>query len=128
MSRQERKQNYKELHKGRRRISRGIIVAITVFALVVVGGIVLTLAMNFNETERTCTISGKESVRQEEGNQYRVYTEDCGTLQVSDSLLRMRWDSADTFGTLKEGSEVTVTTIGYRIPFLSMFPNILEVK
>lgn len=81
-----------------------------------------------NQQNMVCTIVGKEAVRTGDGNQYRVYTEDCGTLSVQDSISVGRWDSADLYGSLKEGETYEVLTGGYRNGFLSMFPNILEAK
>lgn len=83
---------------------------------------------SMNQQTQTCTVVGKEAVRSGDGNQYRVYTEDCGTLSVEDSISVGRWDSADLYGTIKEGETYEVFTGGYRNGFLSMFPNILEAE
>lgn len=118
-------------HRKQKRLNKSdtmFKIGIGFFVLLVVAGISLAVAGLLNETERVCTVTSKESVRVEEGNQYRVYTEECGTLQVTDTLLKMRFDSADTYGSLKEGETYQMTTIGFRIPFLSQFPNILEAK
>lgn len=97
-------------------------------ALVVAASLFLTGCASMNQQTMTCTVVGKEAVRTGDGNQYRVYTEECGTLSVEDSLSVGRWDSADLYGTIKEGETYEVLTGGYRNGFLSMFPNILEAK
>jgi hypothetical protein len=48
--------------------------------------------------------------------------------EVTDSLFKWRFDSADTYNTIREGETYEFTTGGYRIPFFSMYPNIYEVK
>lgn len=97
-------------------------------ALVVAASLFLTGCASMNQQTQTCTVIGKEAVRSGDGNQYRVYTENCGTLSVQDSISVGRWDSADLYGTIQEGETYEVLTGGYRNGFLSMFPNILEAK
>lgn len=83
---------------------------------------------SMNQQTMTCTVVGKEAVRTQDGHQYRVYTEDCGTLTVADTLFEGRFDSADFYGTIKEGETYEMLIGGYRNGVLSMFPNILEAE
>lgn len=80
-----------------------------------------------NKTEQTCTVTDKESVRQKDSNQYRVYTS-CGTFVVEDSIAIFRFDSADVYGSLKVNTDYKIKHGGYRVGFLSMFPNIISYK
>jgi hypothetical protein len=80
-----------------------------------------------NQHEQVCTVTGKESVRTGESNQYRVYTS-CGTIVVEDALVIGRFDSADVYGAIQPGKAYRFKTGGYRVGFLSMFPNLIEVK
>lgn len=87
----------------------------------------VAVAWNTHSSEQTCTVTGKESVSKgEDGHEYRVYTSDCGTLTVSDSLWHGRFNAADTCGQLREGGSYDVTTIGWRFGLFSMMPNIIE--
>lgn len=99
---------------------------ITILALIV-GGLFLGGMYHFNENTQTCTVSGKESVVKDGDHEYRVYTEECGTLVVKDTLIRGRFNSSDTYGKLKENESYELTTNGWRVPVFSMFPNILKV-
>lgn len=90
----------------------------------------LTGCTTMNQQTKTCTISSKESVMVRTGenltgNQYRVYTEECGTLTVQDSLAIARYDSADLYGQLKPDTTYTMEIGGYRVPAMSAFPNII---
>lgn len=108
-----------------------IFVAI-VGSIVILGFIVaLVFAVaGVNHTEeKTCTVVSKESVaNQDTGHEYRVYTDQCGTLTVSDTVLKMRFNSADTYGMLKEGETYDMTLMGFRMPLFSQFQNILEAR
>lgn len=92
--------------------------------------IALTGCVTMNQQTRECTVTGKESVTVHDSNdrpvnQYRVYTNECGTLTVTDSLLIGRMTSADLYGQLREGTTYRMETGGYRNGFMSMFPNII---
>lgn len=99
-----------------------------VIGFIMLGALIFSIiAVNHTET-KTCTITSKESVARDSEHEYRVYTEQCGTLSVKDSWLKMRFNSADVYGSIQEGKTYEVTTMGFRIPLISSFPNILEVR
>lgn len=75
-----------------------------------------------------CLVEDKEAVHSGDGNQYRVYTEQCGVLSVEDSIWAGRWDSADAYNSIKEGATYRFYVQGVRAPLFSMFPNVLEMK
>lgn len=82
-----------------------------------------------SEETRTCTVTGTDRTTVSTGDGHssdmRVYTRECGTLAVEDVPFRGQWNSADIFGALEEGRTYEVTTIGWRIPWASIFPSIL---
>lgn len=83
----------------------------------------------FHVNEVTCTVTDKDrTTKSEGGSDMRVYTEDCGTLAVSDSLLDWHFSSSDTYASIESGNTYNFTTRGFRIPMLSMFPNVVEVN
>lgn len=105
-----------------------LIVIITVLVL----AIIVTLATNFNDTEYTITVTDKERVVTEESSYYLVFGEDENenvlVFENTDTLFRGKFDSSNIQGKLKTGGTYTVTVVGYRIPFLSMYQNIIEVE
>ena len=102
-------------------------VAAFVFLFVSVFG--FNLANFFHVETRSCTVIDKDRTAGEDGkSNMRVYTKECGVLSVEDSFADGAWDSADRYSKLEVGKTYTMTTRGMRIPFFSMFPNIVEVK
>ena|SRR5688500_5299178 len=79
-----------------------------------------------SETTVTCTVDDKDRSSSQSGSVYRVYT-DCGVFEVQDAALRDQFASADLYADIQLGTTYEFTTIGWRVPFLSMFPNIIEV-
>lgn len=100
---------------------------LALIAVVAVGG---GLVYNSTKSSMTCTVESKERtthVRDGESTQQKlVYTKDCGTLTVDDSLFQGSFNSADLYGQLQEGQKYDFEVIGWRNGFLSQFPNILE--
>lgn len=94
-----------------------------------IGSIIFAVAGASRVEEKSCTVVSKESVaNQDTGHEYRVYTEQCGTLTVEDTLIKMRFNSADTYGMLKEGETYNMALMGFRMPLFSQFQNILEAR
>lgn len=104
-------------------IAGGVFVLLLVFF----GGIFPSF---YHEHTATCTVTGKDRGYNHEtkSSEYRVYTKECGTLSNEDSLFRGKFSSGDVQGQLEEGKSYELTVVGPRIPFLSTFPNILEVN
>lgn len=106
------------------------------FALpaILIAALVLSGCSTMNQQWRECTVTGKESVSTTNASsdmrthEYRVYTEECGTLKVADTLSYGRWDSSELYSQLKEGETYNILTGGYRNGFFSIFPNVLEAE
>jgi hypothetical protein len=100
-------------------------IALTFLAMLVFGGFNL-YAVNQTGTATACVVTDKDRTTNAEGvSQTRIYTENCGTFEVTDSILDGRFNSADMYGSLKPGATYDFTTRGLRIPVLSSFPNII---
>ena len=110
---------------------RGVIAFfIATVVLLCAGGVGYTVAANAHETTHTsCVVESKDrTTRADSGSSdMRVYTS-CGTFAVGDVLLRGQFDSADIYGSISEGQTYDLTTIGWRVPILSMFPTIIEAE
>ena len=105
-------------------IAYGIIIAV-IFGGILSGAIYVN---TITGTSESCVVTGKDRTQDSEGNsQARVYTENCGTLKVADSIVDGQWNSADVYGGIQEGNTYDFNTRGVRIPFLSAFPNIIKV-
>lgn len=74
-----------------------------------------------------CTVSDKDRTHGGSGSDMRVYT-DCGVFEVRDSTLAGRFDSADVYASVRIGETYDVTAYGWRVGWLSWFPNALSFK
>lgn len=92
--------------------------------LVLVAIIATTVSYYQTDTIReACMIEDKESINTGDGHEYRVYT-DCGNFVVQDEFLAGNFVASDTYRDLQENHAYDLRTRGWRIPFLSWFPNI----
>ncbi len=98
-------------------------------------------AFNFNDTQYIVTITGKdritESLKDSDGNsktssKYLVFATDKNgnsiVFENTDSLARFKFNTSNIQGQLKEGHTYKITVIGYRVPFLSWYQNIIKAE
>lgn len=115
------------------RFGTGMVASIIVIVFLVVAGAgAAVYSEHGNQTTQTCTVTDKDrtTVTPRDGtsrSDSRIYTEQCGTMQVADLLTQGQFDSADIYASIEAGHTYKITTVGWRIPFLSAFPTILGV-
>jgi hypothetical protein len=114
---------------SRRKTSSGELIFYLVILMI---GIVVALSEGIikccNERTITTTVTDKGVKRHGESNdKYLVYTDD-GTYEITDSLFWPRFDSSDLYGCIEVGKTYQFTVAGYRVPLLTMYPNIYEAK
>lgn len=101
-------------------------VAFFIIAIIGVPAHILT----WGNTRETVTITVEDKDRtsnSEGGSDSRIYT-DKGVFAVGDDWLKGEFNSSDTYADLVVGGTYEVDTVGWRNGFLSMFPNIVEVR
>lgn len=98
---------------------------------IIIGGIAFGITGYAHVTEVKVKVEGKERITEQSGDNiesfYLVYT-DKGTFKLEDDLFQGNFYSSDVYGKIKQDSTYTFKTSGYRIGFLSSYPNIIEVK
>jgi hypothetical protein len=97
----------------------------------IVGGIAFEISSYTNVNTIEAKVEGKERIVKKSGDDiesfYLVYT-DKGTFKLEDDMFRGNFYSSDVYGKLKQDSTYKFKTAGYRIGFMSEYPNIIEVK
>ncbi|PPG35193.1 hypothetical protein C5E10_06270 [Pseudoclavibacter sp. RFBG4] len=107
----------------------GVVGGLAVAAMIA-GGIAFTVVSIQHEETHTCTVTGKDlrmPSTSDEAQSPRLYTAECGTFQIADVLF-VSYESGDIYGSLVEGEAYELTTRGFRIPIMSVFPSIVEVE
>ena len=108
----------------------GIFIALAV--VVAVGGIIYSIAANYNEQTYVATVTDKDVRNYNNSSKYLVFTktkdEETRVFSVEDSLLRFRWNSSDVYGEIEVGKTYRFTVVGFRIEILSMYENIIDFE
>jgi hypothetical protein len=123
---------YSSLYKKRRRLDY---IQVGVYAMVIVI-MVIVMCINifalFNEGTYTATVVEKERVIKHGDSKYLIFTEDNdGDVRVfenTDIWIRGKFNSSDMYAQIKVGETYTFHVIGYRIPFMSMYENIIAIE
>jgi hypothetical protein len=112
------------------------IALVTAAVLVLVAGIAAAVIAYMHSTrDVTVTIDNEQRVCSTSYNPKGGSTIDCeylvystgGTFADTDSLLSGKFNSSDVFGELRIGHTYTLRVRGYRLGFLSEYPNILSI-
>lgn len=99
-----------------------------VVGLVAIVVLLVVLFLN-TETHETATVIRTERVSYGSGDEtshkYLVFT-DRGTYQCTDSLIFMKFNSSDVYGSLQNNRKYRLHVIGWRVPFFIMYKNIID--
>lgn len=101
---------------------------ILLLAVVVAG----CVKLNYNDTTYTVTVTDKERIHNNNSSKYLVFTTDKAgdtlVFENVDTIFRGKFNSSNIQGQLKVGEKYNITVVGYRVPLLSMYQNIIKVE
>jgi len=100
--------------------------------LLTVGSIVFTISGYGNKQTIRTKVLEKERITKGDGNgnvesYYLIFTE-AGPLKLEDEMYYGNFNSSDWYGQIHKDSTYTFHTVGYRIGFLSEYPNIVKFE
>jgi hypothetical protein len=99
--------------------------------LLIVGSIGFTIAIYQNENTYEIEVVGKENKASGDSSRHLIFAKVDGETKVfenTDALFASKFNSSDIYAELTVGKTYEVKTIGFRVPFLSMYENILEIN
>ena len=79
-------------------------------------------------TEFCDTVEEKWIKYHNEGAKYLISTKNHGVLENTDELIVWKWDSSDVYAKITDGEYYCFKVIGWRIPLLSWYQNIITVN
>jgi len=98
----------------------------------ILGGLLLVIilgltagASHLSKGTITLTVTGKERINTQDVSYYLVFSEE-GAFKNDDDLWQLKFDSSELQAKLKEGGTYLCTKNFWRIPFFSMYENLLE--
>lgn len=104
----------------------GCIVAFILFIVVaVVFSVIFNIVITFKTDIVIAKVSNKEAVVQNKTSKYLIFT-DKEVFENTDSLIYGKWNSSDYYNKLEKDKTYRFKVCRMRIPFLSMYRNIIE--
>lgn len=102
-----------------------------IFALALIAGILFTISGYGNKQMIRTKVIDKERITTSNGESvksyYLIFTE-AGPLKLEDELFYGNFNSSDLYSQIRKDSTYTFHTIGYRIGFMSEYPNIIKFE
>lgn len=105
-----------------------IVSILVILALIVVGVI---FYQQGTVKHRTAKVEEKEAVHHGGGTKYLLYPEKGEPLENTDAMFHMKFNSSTIYGEIEEGECYRFEVYGWRLPFFSMYQNIIgkeEIK
>jgi hypothetical protein len=97
------------------------------FVIVLIAMVGYSVSYAFSSSYENVIIDDKWEKTMSGGSQsYMVSSTDGQVFVVDDSIIHMRFDSANMYASLKPGQDCYIKTQGFRFPFFSDFKNIIE--
>lgn len=104
-------------------IGVSLIIVIGIFHKISGYGNKQTIRTKVLEKERITSNNGDGNVE----SYYLIFTE-AGPLKLEDEIFYGNFNSSDWYGQIRKDSTYTFHTVGYRIGFLSEYPNIVNFE
>lgn len=106
-------------------------IAIVLFFVVIVAP-VYTISSYVNKNSYEIKVTEKETKNSKESSKYLIFgIDEEGNEKVfenTDALFARKFNSSDLYAKISVGKTYEFKTIGFRIPFLSKYENIMTVK
>lgn len=102
--------------------------------IIIVFSLGVGILANSNEKTYIITVMEKECIfdYHTHSSKYLVFGENKNgealVFENADSFLRLKWNSSDIQTQLKEDNTYKITVVGYRIPSLSRYQNIIKAE
>ena len=117
---------------GRRNSSLGLKVLIGIGIALIILIAIPCCKSYYSEKTYTATVTDKDIKNYDSSSKFLVFTktEDGATkvFSMEDTLIKGRWNTADDYAEIEIGETYTFTVIGWRIPFMSEYENIIEFQ
>lgn len=103
-----------------------ITIVIIILGVLIFSGYIST----YNDTTYTVTITDKE--RNSDSSTYLIWADDeygnSLVFENTDTFWRMKFNSSNVQGALKEGKTYKITVVGVRVPIFSWYQNIISYE
>ena len=104
-----------------------VILTFILIIIMLLLGIASFIMPYFNNEQIEITIKDKYIKNNKENSKYLVVDENNNTYEITDMLFKGKFNSTDIYNQLEIGKTYKIEISGYRIRFLSIYPNINKI-
>ena len=108
------------------KLTKALIIFICILCVIAV---TVSICASFNDHTYEVMVTDKERINDSDGGKYLIYgfDKDGNSLVFEnvDTLLRFKFNSSNIYAEIEEGKFYKATVVGWRIPFLSSYENII---
>ncbi len=112
-----------------RRSSKKWIIGVVIVALLAIIIAVPLCSSYYSTKTYTVTVTDKDVKNYNNSSKFLVFTKlengETKTFNIQDSFFKWRWNSSDVYADIEIGKTYEIEVIGWRIPFLSEYENIM---
>ena len=106
-------------------------VSVTIALIIIAVLFSIPLFLSYYSTKTyTVTVTEKEVKNYNESSTYLIFTklenDETKVFCIEDSIIKWRFNSSDFYGEIEVGKTYDIEVIGWRIPFLSSYENIIS--
>lgn len=99
-----------------------------IIAVIGISVVIYHLAYAFTTGTGTITVDEKWVKYSGDDAKYLVSSEDGQVFQITDTIIKLRFDSSNLYAEIDEGSTYDILYQGWRFALLSDYKNILEIS
>lgn len=107
------------------------VIALAVFSFVVAAP-AYTIASYHNENTYVIKVTDKETKTSDDSSKYLIFGDDekgnAKVFENTDAIFARKFNSSDLYAEIEVGKTYEFKTVGFRIPFMSSYENIMTVK
>lgn len=109
-------------------MAKQMMIIYIIWILIIVVGSLIYPVLYINSVDTTTIEVVDKGTKYNNGDEkYLIYSEN-EVYQVTDSILLLHFRVSDVYNNVKIDKVCNVKTYGWRLPFFSMYKNIVEVK
>lgn len=86
------------------------------------------ISLRCSEDTVDITVMSKERIVKGDSSKYLVWADNGEVYANEDSFFFWKWNSSDLYGKLEKGKRYRITKCGWRVRFLSMYENMIDVQ
>lgn len=111
-----------------KKVQTGSIILSIIIIAIIIGYFIYSLLYAFHSGSETITIKDKWVKQNRDSGKYLISSTDGQVFEITDSIIKGRFDSSNLYAELQPGQTCNIETQGWRFGFHSDYKNIIKAE